>query len=400
MQNFTNALLALLFFATTSLVAQIDFKPAYYLDNTGNKTECLIKDLDWKSNPLSFEYKMGENDAVQVGKIENVQEFQIGEFTKYVRKTVEIDRWDNSSAPSIQKSPIFKSEILFLKVLVVGKANLYVYADGSFTTYFYNVDDKNPQQLIQKQYVINDGSKDIVYKNDLYKSQLQSALGGDIVNQSDTKNLSYFRNDFLKLFQKFNQSNGENKNMISSNSLKFHVTPRLGVNFNSINADVTFQENSNYKYDFGVNTSLRFGLELEAILPFNKGKWAIALEPVYTSYKADGDGTEYTDNVDYQVVDIQFVARHYMFINSQSRAFINAGIAYSINVNNTSYFPSRRAYPVDFYLKSPTFVLGAGYKYNKLSAELRYSAVQNVVFSYDWKIKYNSFAITLGYEIF
>ncbi len=187
--------------------------------------------------------------------------------------------------------------------------------------------------------------------------------------------------------------------MVSSKLIKIHLTPRLGAAFNSVDVDVTFAENTNYKYDFGVNTSLRFGLELEAILPFNRGKWAVAVEPGYTSYKADGDGTEFTDNIDFQVVDIQFVARHYMYVNKQSRGFINAGLTYSFNMDNPSYFPTRRVYGVNFDVQ-PTFVVGAGYKYNKLSAEFRFSGQQFLVNAEYWKIKYNSFALTLGYEIF
>lgn len=400
MKKFTKVLLFIVVIVSNSLSAQIRFKPAFFLDNSGNKIDCLIKDVDWKSNPVTFEYKISENDAIQIGRIENVQEFQIGDLTKYVRKTVDIDRWNKFSAPTVQKQPLYQSETLFLQTLVEGKATLYTYSDGSLTTYFYSIEDGDTKQLVQKQYVSYNGSKDVIYKNDLYKNQLQSELSGDIIKEFDNKNLGYFRNEFVKLFEKYNQSTGESKKMISSNRLKFHVTPRLGVNFNSILADFKYLESSNYTHDFGVNANLRFGLELEAILPFNSRKWAIALEPVYTSYTADSDGTEYTDDLDYKVVDIHFVARHYMFLNSESRAFVNAGILYSINVNNTSYFPQRRPIPVDFYIKSPTFVVGAGYKYKKLSAELRYSTVQNLAFSYYWDINYNSLALTMGYEIF
>ncbi len=398
MKNFANELLVFFLVASSSLVAQIDFKPAFYLDNNGNKTDCLIKDADWKSNPTFFEYKISENDAVQIGKIENVQEFQVGELTRYIRKTVDIDRWDKYMAPSVQKQPIYKSERLFLKVLVEGISTLYQYTDGSFSTYFYMVDGNIPQQLIQKQYVVNDDGKDVVYKNDLYKMQLESALGGDIVKQSDIKNLSYFRNDFVKLFDKFNEGKGESKTMIASNSLKIHLTPRIGANFNSI--DVNYLYATGYEYDFGVKTNLRVGLELEAVLPFNRGKWAIALEPVYTSYKADGDGTEWTDNIDYQAFELQLVARHYMFINNKSKVFINAGFVYSVDINNSTYFPARRANPVSIDVK-PQIVLGAGYKYNKLSAEFRYLGKQYIVDNQlYWEAFYKSYALVIGYEIF
>ena len=398
MRNFATALLVLFTLFTSSLVAQIAFKPASFLDNNGNKTDCLIKDLDWKANPVSFEYKITENDLVQIGKIENVQEFQVGEFTKYIRKDVDIDRWDKYMPPSIQKQPIYKNETLFLKVLVEGSATLYEYTSVSFSTYFYVIDSKEPQQLIQKQYVVNNVGRDMVYKNDLYKAQLQSALGGDIIKQSDTKNLSYFRNDFVKLFEKFNQSKGESTVMVSSNSFKVHLTPRIGANFNSV--DVRYLPSSSYDYDFGVKTNLRVGVELEAVLPFNRGKWAIALEPAFTTYKAEGDGSVWTSNVDYQALEIHIVARHYMFLNDKSKVFLNAGFVYSTDINDSYYGPLARPTAVEIDL-NPTFVLGAGYKYKKISAEFRYLGSQNMVRNQStWEAHYKAYAVILGYEIF
>ena len=398
MKNFSTALLVLFVLFASSLVAQIEFKPASFLDNNDNLTICLIKDQDWKANPVSFEYKLNANDAVQIGKIENVQEFQVGDFTKYIRKNVDIDRWDKYMAPSIQKQPVYKNETLFLKVLVEGTASLYEYTSGSFSTYFYVMDAKDPQQLIQKQYVVHNVGRDMVYKNDLYKAQLQSALGGEIIKESDTKNLSYFRIDFIKLFEKFNQSKGESKVMVSSNSYKIHLTPRIGANFNSV--DVRYLPVLGYDYDFGVKTNLRVGLELEAVLPFNRGKWAIALEPAYTTYKAEGDGSEWTSTIDYQALEIHIVARHYMFLNDRSKVFLNAGFVYSADINNSKYGPIRRPKPVEIDM-NPQLVFGAGYKYKKISAEFRYLGNQNMVRNQStWEAHYKAYAVILGYEIF
>ena len=401
MKNFSSALLLLFLLASNSFSAQIVFKSGFFLENNGSRTQCLIRDVDWKSNPVAFDYKMSENDIVQTGKIENIQEFQIEDFPKYVRKNVNIDRWDKYMAPSIQKQPVYKSETLFLKELVGGSAILYEYVDGNFSTYFYTVDDKNLQQLIQKQYVASNGLKDAVYKNDLYKLQLQTDLQSEAINQSDLKNLSYYRNDFMKLFAKFNKSRGDLKNEADERDIgiKLHLTPRIGLNRNNVTADVTFAENSEYKYDFGSKSNLRVGLELEAILPFHRGKWAVAIEPVFTSYKADNNGTEYTDDIDYQAFEMHFGARHYMFLNPKSKIFINASYVYSVDTKNNSYFPERRIFGTPYKLR-PHFTLGVGYKYNNISAEFRYAGKQYLVQRDYFEVEYSSFAIILGYTIF
>lgn len=314
MKQLSNSLLVFFLLISSSLIAQIEFKTASFIDNSGNKIDCFIKDVDWKSNPTFFEYKLSENEAVQIAKIENVASFQIGESTKYIRKTVEMDRWDKFSTPSVQKHPIFKTETIFLKTLVEGEAALYSYSENSFNTYFYSVASKNPQQLVQKQYIVNNGTKDIVYKNDLYKKQLEADLVGDNVKASEIRNLTYFKADFINIFQKYNGDKGQALGLASATKTKINITPRIGLNMNQV--DVKHLVYSDYEYDFGTKSNIRIGVEVEGVLPFNRGKWAMAIEPVYTSYKADGDGSDYTADIDYQALELHVVARHYMFLKT------------------------------------------------------------------------------------
>lgn len=398
MKQLSNSLLVFFLLISSSLIAQIEFKTASFIDNSGNKIDCFIKDVDWKSNPTFFEYKLSENEAVQIAKIENVASFQIGESTKYMRKTVEMDRWDKFSTPSVQKHPIFKTETIFLKTLVEGEAALYSYSENSFNTYFYSVASKNPQQLVQKQYVVNNGTKDIVYKNDLYKKQLEADLVGDNVKASEIRNLTYFKADFINVFQKYNGGKGQALGLASATKTKINITPRIGLNMNQV--DVKHLVYSDYEYDFGTKSNIRIGVEVEGVLPFNRGKWAMAIEPVYTSYKADGDGSDYTADIDYQALELHVVARHYMFLKNDSKLFLNAGFLYSTDLNDAIYAPARRPFPVAIDMNFQ-LVLGAGYKYKKISAEVRYIGNQSMIVNHStWQAHYTSYSFVLGYTIF
>ena len=44
----------------TNCCAQISFEKGYYIDNSNQKVDCLIKNVDWKNNPTSFEYKLSD----------------------------------------------------------------------------------------------------------------------------------------------------------------------------------------------------------------------------------------------------------------------------------------------------------------------------------------------------
>ncbi len=67
----------LLLFANS--FAQISFEKGYFLNESGDKTTCLIKNIDWKNNPVKFSYKLNENSPVQVAEIQNDQSDGDGE---------------------------------------------------------------------------------------------------------------------------------------------------------------------------------------------------------------------------------------------------------------------------------------------------------------------------------
>ena len=395
-----NFILAVLFvLVSTSLSAQIGFKPGYFIDNSGETTQCLIKDIEWKSNPTSFEYKTSEESAVQIAKIDNIQEFRIENFPKYIRKTVEMDRWDVFSPVTEERNSIYKTETLLLKELVKGPASLYGYADGALTTYFYEVSQNPIRQLVRKNYFIIDGNGyKITLANNMFKRQLYGDLKCDDITENQAKNLSYFEGDFVRFFQKYNTCMGAIPEESEASKTKLHLSARLGVVQNSFKME--YPSDARYNYDFGSKTSLRVGVEAEIVLPFNRNKWSLLLEPVYAAFKSEGDQTIFTDNVDYKAIEFQMGLRHYMFLSPDSRIFINLGVVYAININNGVYNPKRYSSILE-YKPSPQIILGAGYKYNKLSAEVRYLGTQN--FQADqiaWESRFTSLAFVLGYEIF
>ncbi|WP_067151165.1 hypothetical protein [Pseudotamlana agarivorans] len=121
----------------TICYSQISYEPGYFIDNNNEKTDCLIKNMDWKNNPTEFEYKLTEEGESQKATIHSVKEFEVTNMSQYVRFTVNIDRSSEAlSKISHDKNPAFKEEVLFLKTILVGKANLYEYNDGNLKRFF------------------------------------------------------------------------------------------------------------------------------------------------------------------------------------------------------------------------------------------------------------------------
>ena len=59
--------LFILLFLSFNTFSQVTFEPGYIIDNSGQKTICLIKNNDWKNNPESFDYKINEAATVLEG---------------------------------------------------------------------------------------------------------------------------------------------------------------------------------------------------------------------------------------------------------------------------------------------------------------------------------------------
>ncbi len=70
-------LLAFLLATATHAFSQITFENGYFINDEGQKIECLIKNVDWRSNPTKFEYKVSADASAQTASITTVKEFAI-----------------------------------------------------------------------------------------------------------------------------------------------------------------------------------------------------------------------------------------------------------------------------------------------------------------------------------
>ena len=121
---------------TSPCLAQTSFKPGYFIDLQGNKTECLIRDLDWKGSPNSFSYKLTTSGPVEKKDTEQVSEFRVGSV-RYIRAKVQYDQSSQElSKLSVNNNPEWTDGNLLLKVIVAGKANLYHYNVKGLSLFF------------------------------------------------------------------------------------------------------------------------------------------------------------------------------------------------------------------------------------------------------------------------
>jgi hypothetical protein len=386
--------------------AQITFEKGYFINNAGEKTEVLIKNLDWKNNPTEFEYKLDSSSDVKKERIKNIQEFGIDASERYVRKTIMIDRSsDHLNRMSDTRAPEFKEETLFLKYLVEGKSSLFYYESGDTRRFFYSTDNLNVTQLIYKPYAINESQ---IGYNEEYKKQLSESLKCG-VDSKMIKKTDYEPTDLTKVFITYNECSTGQALIYGQAKVKkdlFNLTIRPGVNFSTVENNYHYYSvNDQTKFDS--KAAFRIGAELEFILPFNKNKWAIFAEPTYQYYKnnteisiIDGsyDGKKSKRSVDYKSIEIPFGVRHYFFINEQSKIFVNAAYVIDFNLNSAIIY-DQTAFKIS---SGNNFAFGAGYKYNdKYSIEFRMGMSRNLLRNYfNFTSDYRTVSLILGYTLF
>jgi len=386
--------------------AQIKFEKGYFIDNSGERSEVLIKNLDWKNNPKEFEYQTENSSDIKKENIKNIQEFGIDNETKYVRRTVMIDRSSEQlNNMSEDRQPSFKEETLFLKSLIEGKANLYYYEERDVEKFFFNTENSDLKQLVYKSYYINESQ---IGRNNEYKKQISENLkcGIDI---KEIENANYKSKDLSKIFMKYNNcSNSNSVNYYEKTEKKdlFNLSIRPGFNSSTLEITDTYSSQSQTT-KFDRESSFRIGLEFEFILPFNKNKWALFFEPTYQYYKSETESVifpgqlfeaKFMRSVDYKSIEIPFGIRHYLFLNDKSKIFVNAAYVVDLKLTSNIHYDSR---DLEIYT-GHNFAFGVGYKYNdKFSAEIRLATKRDVLHSYqNWDSNYQTTSLILGYTLF
>jgi len=392
--------------------AQVSFEKAYFINNSNQKINCLIKNAGWKNNPTEFYYKLSENSQQLLNNINNVKEFAFISGSKYIRHNVGIDRSsDNINKLSTVKTPEFKQELLFLKLLIGGKVNLYSYHDGELQRYFYKTDISDIEQLIFKKYKTLENQ---IKTNNRYKQQLLNNLKCQTISLADVQNINYKQNDLLKLFQKYNEcSNVQSVNYIKRKKEDlFNLTIRPGISSASLNLENTSLNLS--KINFDNELSLRFGLEAEFILPFNKNKWAFLIEPTYQYYKAEKKDVTYIQTetltrssdiiVDYASIEIPLSLRYYMFLNNESKLFFNLSFILDVPLSKTiDVVDTISIFFDDIEIASkPNFALGFGYNFkSNYSIEMRLGLNRDITNDIpNWLSNYTNTSLIFGYTLF
>lgn len=382
----------LLIITSIALNAQIQFEQGYFINNAGERVDVWIKNAEWQYNPIQFQYRFSESSAIQTLEKDSITEIGIGRIAKWVKVKVSIDRsGDNLKHLSTKLQAEWNEEILLLRVLVEGKANLFLYRDRNITRFFFSIDSNPIEQLLYKKYFTSSVEAN---ENKFYLMQLQQNINCEGVENVEVE---YSSKELIRYFKKYNDCKNEATYVyIYEKGIDFNLKVATGLNYSrlSIYNVIGF---TNVEINFKNKLNFRFGMEMEFILPFNKGKWGIVVEPTYRSYNSEIAQGTITSSVVYNSIEIPIGLRHYFFIDDYSKLFLNLTYIFD--------------YPINSEIKAVTsileidsddnYALGFGYVNRKLSMELRYHSIRNVLKNYvAWENYYHNYSVIIGYKLF
>lgn len=401
-----NSIILLLIFLSINAYSQIAFEKGTIVFNDGHKQTCLIKNMDWRDNPTQIEYKLSDTDKVKVANLKDMLEFSVKNYSKYVKVSVDVDRSSGDIKDmSTTRKPIFTKEDLLLKVLVEGAATLYVYQDGNLRRYFYKLDNQAIQQLVYKPFI---DQYNVVRKNEYFRQQLLNSLKCATIDRRRLEKINYKKENLVRVFIDYNKCKNEHFENYEAKPKRdpFNLYLRAGLNRSSLSINSVYNSKNT---DFENKILTRIGAEAEFVLPFNKNKWAIIIEPNYQHYKAkkisdvsDVVGGKLIRTVDYTSFELPIGLRYYIFLNKKSKLFVNTSFIFDFTSNDEIEFLRKDGSNiVTLDIESGNnLAFGLGYNYNKFSLEMRFQTPRRVLKYLAWTSSYNTMSIIVGYNVF
>jgi len=390
-------IIVLCFVYISNSFAQINFENGYIIDNDNQKINCLIKNKDWLNNPIDFIYKPSKKSDKVKGTIKEIKEFGIENFYKYQRHEVSIDRSSSRISELKEgKETEMKLELLYLKILVEGKITLFQYTDGDLNRFFYKVEDSNVEPLIFKNYLTKNGRIGI---NSKYKQQLLKILNSPEITQNEILITEYDKKQLTEIFDKYNRIGNINSiNYLKRDKRKsVNINLRPGMNISKLKLDNYI--GSTFDFELENRLSYRFGIETEFVLPFNKNKWAVIIEPTYQKITTTESLDLFEVEVDYSSVELPVGIRHFIFLNDKNSIFINSSFLMDFAQNSSIDYDNGTSWEIKSRFN---FLGGIGLRYqNRFSLEVRYLTNREILSQYRIREgKYSGISIIVGYRLF
>jgi hypothetical protein len=352
-----------------SINAQNNFEKGKIVIDDGTIIDSYIGVYSWQTFPAELDYKIDLTSSKESISSSLIKAVYLDNGVKFFKKTIEVDISSNKTEKLDNRFEI-ESEIktIFIKQLVEGSANLYIYSGIEKPIFFYETLDQKLEQLEFKKYLVRPSK---INYNKNYLLQLQKYVSCD----KDSKpNVNYSVNELTNYFQENNKCNGDESSEIVKVKFPLVVKVIFGVNSSKVTTENSMILGPN-SLDFQNNISLVFGLEIESPIP-NKTKdyFSPFISVTTRSYNTIQEVRSVDFDIKYFGMELIPGMRYYINLKTQNYLFTDIGLVFNFKLSETidsSLFSDSDE--VSFFsTNKPIFAFGGGYKMNKISVALKY----------------------------
>lgn len=262
---------------TVQLFAQQNFQPCRLVLKGGDTISGWIDDQNWRVSPKTIDFSASKGGPIQHLSPLETSAFWVG-GDWYAGKIVQLDRSPNRlGALTTDAQPILEADTLFVRAMVLGKANLWLTVDPDGREHFFLEKDSLPiTALIFKQYYSKDATgKEGVKTNQRFRGQLAYYLSNCEKAVNLAKNAKYKANSLVNVVQAYNDCHpGGTRFVKRKDPIRFETSVLAGVSTFSMNLASNHDE-SLQEAKFSSSTKLTCGMGLNIIFPRNLGKWSL-----------------------------------------------------------------------------------------------------------------------------
>ena len=377
--------------------SQITFNKGFVVGNNNIKTECFIKNYDWYSNPSKIQYKLTDSTDVITGKIDSIKEFGVYDFSHYVRAKVKIDRTPvDLNLLSDSKKPQWSEETVFLKELVCGKATLWIYTEPARSWFFYSINNSNPEQLIYKEYLVDNETA----KNEYFKQQLLAYLQNDNTKNVDVYSIKYDIPALSKYFKQYNSAFDycERTDFEKQAREVFNLKVVGYVNHNSLLVGNSTISKGIYVFDNKINWA--GGLEVEYFLPFNRNTWSLLFVPTYEHIFNSEKKLAYEQTMNVESITFPIGCRYTLYMKTGIKCFVNVFFNSTHCLSFTDNFKISNLTVLEAS-EGNNFILGGGIAYKNFGVEVKYHTKRELLQNYvSWYTNNPKISLAISYKLF
>jgi hypothetical protein len=389
----------LLIFCFLQLIvfSQIKFEKGYFISNTDDTVRCLIKNVEWKNNPTVFFYKLDSIGEAEKNSIRNSKEFNIYNSSKFIKSIVNIDISDDRDLYlSDIKEPIWKTDTVFLKVIVEGKSSFYYYEKDELKRFFYKVDTFPIKQFIHKHYLI-EGK--IIKTNNFYLAQLRLDINCGAM--STHQNIKYDKWKLKKYIIDYNSCMGS-KSVDFDKSLKLKYSVRLFGGLNYSGLKISNSADPSFHCDFDNQFTYSVGSEFEAFFPFNNNRWSLFTSPAFVYFNSTKTDpyyyNRYTYTVEYKAIAIPIGVRFNYFFNNKTRISLYPAMVFSYAMNSKIIQVGVKELIIS---NSINYMIGVSFEYQRFSVDYRYFTRRDLLAKHIYSsAAYTNMSLGIGFKIF